>query len=83
MNFITFKGDGYGEDSACLRDHDPDRRLSENKAVINHDDHIGKAIYEMVDYNVSLLPVVKDNKIIGVLRSVELLHTLSSIVLEE
>ncbi len=37
----------------------------------------------MVDYNVSLLPVVKDNKIIGVLRSVELLHTLSSIVLEE
>ena len=50
------------------------------KATIDHDDHIMKAMNEMVDQNVSLLPVLKDNSVIGVIRSVDLLGELTLIV---
>lgn len=43
------------------------------KATINHDDHIAKAICEMVDRNTSLLPVLKADAIVGVIRSVDVL----------
>ena len=50
------------------------------KATINHDDHIMKAIYEMVDQDTSLLPVIKDNSVVGVVRSVDLLGELALII---
>jgi hypothetical protein len=50
------------------------------KATINHDDHIMTAICEIVDQNTSLLPVLKDNSVIGVVRSVELLDELALII---
>jgi CBS domain-containing protein len=39
-----------------------------------------KAIYEMVDYNVSVIPVIKDGRIAGVLRSTDLLTEVATIV---
>ncbi|NQT37088.1 MAG: CBS domain-containing protein [Planctomycetes bacterium] len=50
------------------------------KATIRHDDHIMKAINEMVDQNTSLLPVLKDNRVVGVVRSVDLLSELALIM---
>ncbi|MBW2000157.1 MAG: CBS domain-containing protein [Deltaproteobacteria bacterium] len=50
------------------------------KATINYDDHIMKAIHEMVDQNTSLLPVLKDNSVVGVVRSVDLLGELALII---
>ncbi len=49
-------------------------------ATISHDDHITKAIYEMVDQNTSLLPVLKDDKIVGVVRSVDVLSEIALII---
>ncbi len=49
--------------------------------TINHDDHIIKAMYEMVDNNISILPVMQGEKVVGVLRSVDLLHVIAQIVL--
>jgi CBS domain-containing protein len=43
------------------------------KVFVYADDHLMKAIYEMVDTNISLLPVVKGNKVVGVIRSEEVL----------
>ncbi len=43
------------------------------KATIGHDDHIATAMCEMVDRNASLLPVIKDGKVVGVVRSVDVL----------
>ena len=37
-------------------------------ATIDYEDHLTKAIYEMVDQNTSLLPVLKDGKVVGVVR---------------
>jgi CBS domain-containing protein len=41
------------------------------------DDQVMKAVYEMVSLNQSLIPVVEDDKVIGVLRSVDVFHELA------
>ena len=48
--------------------------------TIDYDDHIMKAIYEMVDQNTSLLLVRKDDDIVGVVRSVDVLSEIALIV---
>ena len=49
------------------------------QVTIHHDDHLIKAIYEMVSYGVSLLPVLKERRVVGVVRSVEVFSALTSI----
>jgi len=41
------------------------------------EDQIMKAVYEMVSLNQSLIPVVQEDKVIGVLRSVDVFHDLA------
>jgi CBS domain-containing protein len=50
------------------------------KVTIDHNDHIMKAMSEMVDQNTSLLPVLKDNGVVGVVRSVDVLSEIALIV---
>jgi CBS domain-containing protein len=54
--------------------------MSPIKATIDYDAHLMKAMCEMVDRNTSFLPVVKDDKVIGVLRSVDVLNEILLIV---
>ena len=51
------------------------------RVTVNYNDHIIKIIYEMVDNNVSMIPVMKDNKVVGVVRSADVLHEVMQIVL--
>ena len=51
------------------------------QVAIEHDEHVIKAVYEMVSYGITLLPVLKDNRVVGVVRSVELFHEMAHIVL--
>jgi CBS domain-containing protein len=44
------------------------------EVTVNHDAHIFTAIYEMNSNRVSLLPVLKDNEVVGVVRSVDVFH---------
>jgi CBS-domain-containing membrane protein len=55
--------------------------MQEIKASVDVDDHIVKAIYEMVSNNVSLLPVLKAGRVVGVVRSVDLLHEIAQLLL--
>ncbi len=41
------------------------------------DDQVMKAVYEMVSLNQSLIPVLEDDKVIGVVRSVDVFHELA------
>jgi CBS domain-containing protein len=50
------------------------------KATIRFDDHLLKAMYEMVQRNTSLLPVLKEGRVVGVMRSVDVLGELAQIV---
>ncbi|TET33165.1 MAG: CBS domain-containing protein [Planctomycetota bacterium] len=57
--------------------------IKEAKATVRYDDHIMKAVYEMVDQNVSMLPVLKDETVVGVVRSVDVLHELALMLTSE
>ncbi len=50
-------------------------------ATVDYEEHIAKIIYEMVEQNLSILPVLKDNKVAGVVRSVDVFHAVAEIVL--
>ncbi len=51
-----------------------------NDVLIDADDHVLKAVYEMVSYNLSHLPVIRDGHLVGVVRSVDVFHELAQIV---
>ena len=48
--------------------------------VIQANDHIMKAVYEMVSRDLSLLPVLDGQRLVGVVRSVELFHELAEVL---
>jgi len=48
---------------------------------VDVEDHMIKVIYEMVDHNLSLLPVMKDARVVGVVRSVDLIHEVARFLL--
>jgi predicted transcriptional regulator len=50
--------------------------------TIEHNEHIAKIIYLMVSKDLNLLPVMKDGKIIGVVRSVDVFHEIARALLE-
>ena len=50
-------------------------------ATIDHDDHLMKAVSEMVEYNLSFLPVLKEGKVVGVVRTIGVFSELAKIIL--
>ncbi len=50
------------------------------EATIHPDDHVMKAVYEMVSLNQSLIPVVQDGRVLGVIRSVDVFHELAQLL---
>ena len=51
------------------------------KTTVDYKDHMIKVIYEMVDNNISMIPVLKDDRVVGVVRSVDLLQEIVAMVL--
>ncbi len=48
--------------------------------TIDYDDHIIKAIYEMVNNSLSILPVVRDDTVEGVIRTVDVFNELAELI---
>jgi predicted transcriptional regulator len=46
------------------------------EAILNADDHVMKAVSEMVSLDLALIPVVRDGQLVGVVRSVDAFHEL-------
>jgi len=51
-------------------------------ATVDYDDHIVRVIYEMNKHNLSLLPVLKEGKVVGVVRSVDVFHEVAKVVIK-
>ncbi len=49
--------------------------------TVDFEDHLGKVIYEMVDRGLSILPVLKQGKVVGVVRSADAFHEIAEILL--
>jgi len=50
------------------------------ETVVQADDHIMKAIYEMVSQDLTMIPVVDGGPLVGVIRSVELFHEMALVL---
>jgi predicted transcriptional regulator len=51
--------------------------------TVNHEDHILKIMHEMVVHDVSMIPVLKDETVAGVVRTVEVFREVAQLVLGE
>jgi len=51
------------------------------EATVDFNDHISKAIYLMVSKDLNLIPVIKENNVVGVVRSVDVFHEVADIIL--
>jgi CBS domain-containing protein len=51
------------------------------QTTVNYDDHLLKVIQEMVENNISMIPVLKENMVVGVIRSVEVFHEIAELIL--
>jgi len=49
-------------------------------ATIRHDDHLAKIIYKMLSHDVNILPVIRDDKIVGVVRSVDVFTEIAALL---
>lgn len=50
------------------------------RATIDHDDHIMKAMNEMVDRDTSVLPVLRGDSVVGVVRSMDVLSEIALVL---
>jgi len=50
-------------------------------STIDYNDHIMKVIYVMVDKNLRLIPVLKNNTVVGAIRSVDVFHEIAKFIL--
>ncbi len=48
--------------------------------ILDFEDHIIKAVYEMVSYGLSILPVTRNGRVVGVVRSVEVFSEIAHIL---
>ena len=51
------------------------------KSIVDYNDHLAHIIYEMVKWQANLLPVERDHRIVGVVRSVDVFHEVSKLVI--
>ncbi len=52
------------------------------KSTVQYDDHIIRVVYEMVDSNVSVIPVIRDGRVVGAIRSEDVFHEVALFMLE-
>ncbi len=53
------------------------------QATINYYDHIFKAVYEMNEFKLSQLPVMKEEHIVGVIRTVDVFNEIANFLLKK
>ncbi|NQT34395.1 CBS domain-containing protein [bacterium] len=52
-------------------------------ATVDYEDHLAKVIYMMINRNLALLPVLKERKVVGVVRSVDAFEEVVKIIEEQ
>ena len=50
-------------------------------STLEHTDHLAKIVYKFINRDQNLMPVMKDGKVVGVVRSVDAFHEIAKLVL--
>jgi predicted transcriptional regulator len=51
-------------------------------ATVDYEDHLAKIVYKMLTQDLNLLPVLKDRRVVGVVRSVDVFHEVADTLLQ-
>ncbi len=49
-------------------------------ATVDYHDHLTKIIFKMISRDVTMVPVLKENRVVGVVRTVDVFHEISQIL---
>ena len=52
------------------------------RCSVNHDTSLMQVVEVLIDHDTSLIPVLKDQSVVGVCRSVDILHTIVGLILK-
>lgn len=55
--------------------------MTQIEATVSVDDHLAKVIYKMINKDLNLLPVTQNDKVVGVIRSVDVFEEIAQILL--
>jgi predicted transcriptional regulator len=62
-------------------DHKVSEIMQPIVATVKYEAHLAKVIYKMIHWDLNLLPVLKDTRVVGVVRSVDAFHEIAKMVL--
>jgi CBS domain-containing protein len=80
-SLTVLMGDFFGPKMAEQSQRAVSEVMSPSKITVNAEDSITKPLYQMIKENVGLIPVIRDNKVVGMLRLSDLFGEISKIVL--
>jgi predicted transcriptional regulator len=80
-NLSDFSSDGMIREIRARAERPVSDVMVPIAATVQSDDHLMKIVHEMVKNDLSLIPVLKHGRVVGVVRSVDLLNEISDIVL--
>jgi len=74
----------FGEDKKIIQEQ-AEQLVSEVMlpiiATVNYNDQLGKIIFLMISKDLNLLPVLRDQKVVGVVRSVDVFHEVAKLLM--
>lgn len=79
-NLADFSSSKVGEAIRKQAEQPVSEVMSPIGATVNHDDLLAKVIYKMLSRDVYLVPVLKDNKVVGVVRTVDVFHEIANLL---
>ncbi len=69
------------EDLRARAEHPINEVMRPIHVTVDYEDDLPKIVSTMIKHNVSMLPVLKDNIVVGVIRSAEVFRALASLIL--
>jgi CBS domain-containing protein len=79
-NLLELSSDSLVEGMRGRSEHTVRDVMVADIVTIDYDDHVMKAIHEIVSRNITALPVLREGRVVGIVRTVELFHEVAKLV---
>jgi predicted transcriptional regulator len=81
-NLVELSAGRVGEEMKAQADQPVSEVMQPILATVRHDDHLAKIIYKMINRDLYMIPVMHDNKVVGVIRSVDVFQEVARLLNE-
>jgi CBS-domain-containing membrane protein len=77
----TSSSDGLRRELGIQAERPISEVMNPIQSTVDHEEHLLQVMSRMLEQNTSMLPVLRDGMVIGVVRSVEVFHEIASLIL--